>query len=205
MPTLVPRPGGQDGDARQLVSPAAQAVYAYDPANGEELWKVRHSGWSIAPRAVYGQGLIFVVVDHDHPELWAVRPDGVGDVTESHVEWKATQGMPARSSPLLVGDLLFVVSHGGVATCLDATTGEPVWKKRIEGKYSASAFSAGGRVYFFNEDAICTVVKAARQFEVLSINQLAEEQLMASPAVAGDSLFVRTENHLYRIDDLSSQ
>lgn len=195
MPIAVPKPDG----GNQLISLGAKAMFAYDPATGSELWKVRHDGWSIAPRPVYGHGLVFAIVDHDQPQLWAVRPDGSGDVTDSHVVWKITQAMPARPSLLLIDDLLFIVSSSGIASCLEAKTGSVVWRQRIEGKYSASPIYADGRIYFFNEDARATVIKPARQFEVLAINELATEQLMASPAVAGHAIFVRTAGHLYRI------
>ena len=159
----------------------------------------------MAPRPVSGLGLVFVVTDHDHPEFWAIRPDGSGDVTDSHVVWKATQGMPSRSSPLLIEELLFLVNRHGIASCLGAQTGELVWKERLEGKYSASPIYASDRIYFFNENAVTTVIKPSRQFEVLAVNRLAEEQLMASPAVAGKSLFIRTAKHLYRIEDSSAK
>jgi len=200
MPIVVPW-----GSGTQLVSPGAKAVFAYDPATGDELWKVRHRGWSIAPRPVSGLGLVFVATDHDHPEFWAIRSDGSGDVTDSHVVWKATQGMPSRSSPLLIEELLFLVNRHGIASCLEAQTGELVWKERLEGNYSASPIYANDRIYFFNENAVTTVIKPSRQFEVLAVNTLAEEQLMASPAVAGKSLFIRTAKHLYRIEDSSAK
>ncbi len=200
MPLLVPRNGGQ-----QLVSPGAQAIYSYDPLTGDELWKVRHHGWSIAPRPVYGHGLVFVVVDHDHPELWAVSPDGRGDVTESHVAWKETRAMPARSSPLLVDELLYVVNRQGIVSCLEAKTGQLVWKDRLEGKYSASPLFADGRIYVVNEISATTVIKPGRKFEILAVNRLDDEQLMASPAVAGDALFLRTEKHLYHIENSASK
>ena len=196
MPLLVPR-----GDQQQLISQGAQAIYSYDPQTGKELWKVRCSGFSIAPRPVAGHGLVFVASDHDHPELWAIRTDGTGDVTETHVAWKVTSGMPSRSSPVLVGDLLYVVSRPGILSCLDARTGELVWKERLEGKYSASAIEARDRLYFLNENAVCTVIKPGRKFEVLAVNRLDEEELMASPAVVGDALFIRTLKHLYRVED----
>jgi len=194
-PTLIPWKGGH-----QLVSPAAQAVISYDPASGKELWKVLHRGWSLAPRPVFGHGLAYVIMDHDRPELWAIRPNGKGDVTESHIAWKQKRGMPSRSSPLLVGDLIFVVNHDGIATCLDAKTGSMIWKNRLKGDYSASLLQARGRIYFFNEDSTCTIVRAARKYEILGTNSLDGERLMASPAAAGNSLYVRTEGHLYRIE-----
>ncbi len=200
MPFPVPR-----GNKKQLVSPGGQAIYSYDPDTGAELWKVRHRGWSMVPRPVFGMGMVFVVMDYDHPELWAIRPEGHGDVTDSHVKWKEKQGIPSRSSPLFVNGLLFMVNHHGIVSCLEADTGKTVWKNRIEGKYSASPIYANNRIYFFNEQGVSTVIKPTRKFEVLSVNRLAEEQLMASPAVAGQALFIRTENHLYRIENSSSK
>jgi outer membrane protein assembly factor BamB len=198
MPIVIPR-----GSGTQLVSPGAKAVIAYDPATGDELWKVRHRGFSIAPRPLFGLGLVFLIMDHDHPELWAIRPDGNGDVTDSHVVWKATRGMPSRPSLLLIDDLIFLVNADGIASCVEAKTGELVWKERIEGKYSASPIYANDRIYCFNENAVSTVIKPSRQFEVLAVNPLAEEELMASPAAVGKSLFIRTGKHLYRIEDSS--
>jgi outer membrane protein assembly factor BamB len=97
------------------------------------------------------------------------------------------------------------VNRHGIASCLEAQTGELVWKERLEGNYSASPIYANDRIYFFNENAVTTVIKPSRQFEVLAVNTLAEEQLMASPAVAGKSLFIRTAKHLYRIEDSSAK
>ncbi|HND50850.1 MAG TPA: PQQ-binding-like beta-propeller repeat protein [Pirellulaceae bacterium] len=194
MPILAPRVPKQ-----QLISPAAKGVFAYDPETGAELWKVRTEGWSMAPRPLYGRGLAFVVVDYDHPQLWAIKPDGLGDVTDTHVAWKITKGIPSRPSFLLINGLLYLVTSDGIASCVEAETGEVVWKERIAGKYSASPIYADGRIYFFNEDSTTTVIKPGRKFEQLAVNKLGDEQLMASPAVAYDSLFIRTEHWLYRI------
>ncbi len=198
MPALIPR-----GNATQLVSVGAKGVFSYDPVTGQELWKVRHRGWSIAPRPVFGHGLVFAIVDRDDPELWAIRPDGNGDVTDTHVVWRETKRMPPRASPLLIGDLLFVVNRNGIASCFEAKTGRLIWQERMKGAYSASPIHARGRIYFFNEDSICTVIRPSRKLEVLSINPLAGEQLMATPAVDGKAFYIRTEKHLYRIQDPS--
>ena len=186
---------------RQLISVGARAMMAYEVATGKEIWKVTYSGWSIAPRPVFGQGLIFMINAYINPELWAVKPSGQGDVTATNVVWKHTKTMPSRPSPLLVNDLLFVVSSDGVATCLEAKSGDVVWQERLGGKFSASPLYARGRVYFFDEQSVTTVVEASRQFNKLAVNTMSNEELIASPAVAGDSLFIRTATHLYRIDE----
>lgn len=195
MPTVIPRGAGQ-----QMVSPGGRAVYAYD-LQGKELWRVQHRGWSVAPRPVYGHGLVFAIVDRDRPELWAIRPEGNGDVTDSHVLWKEIKSMPQRCSPLLVGDLLFVVNRDGIATCLEAKTGETVWKERLPGRYSASPIYAKDRIYFFNEDGKATVIRPTRKLMIVAENELKDQRLLATPAVDGDAFIVRTETHIYRIEN----
>jgi outer membrane protein assembly factor BamB len=185
---------------RQLISPGAKAVMGYDPASGEELWKVRYFGWSVTPRPVFGHGLVFLIIDYERPELWAVRPDGHGDVTDTHVVWKITKGMPSRPSPLLIEDLLYMVNSEGIGSCVEARTGQLVWKERVGGNYSASPIYADGRIYFFSQDGVTTVLQPGRQYTVLAVNKLDGEQLMATPAVSGKALFVRTRTHLYRIE-----
>ena len=191
----------ESGGQRQLVSVGARAMMGYEIATGKELWKVTYGGWSIAPRPLFGNGMVFMINDYLRPELWAVRPDGRGEVTSSHVAWKHSRTMPSRPSPLLVDDLLFVVSSEGVATCLEAKTGEVVWQERIGGKFSASPIHAARRIYLFDESSVTTVIEPARKFQTLAVNKLNDEDLMASPAVAGRSLFVRTATHLYRIEE----
>ena len=184
----------------QLISPGAKGVMGYNPNTGEELWKIRYDGWSMAPRPLFGHGMIFFVDDYEKPNLLAIRPDGHGDVSETHVAWKMSKGIPNRPSPILVGDLLFLVNSEGVAMCVEAKTGETVWKHRIGGNFSASPIEAAGHIYMFDEASVATVIEAGREFKTLSVNKLGDESMFASPAVAGESLFVRTEKLLYRIE-----
>ncbi|MBN1422697.1 MAG: PQQ-binding-like beta-propeller repeat protein [Planctomycetes bacterium] len=184
----------------QMASVGAKAIWGYDPSTGEELWRIRHEGWSGTPRPVFGCGLVFFVTDYERPELWAVRPDGKGDVTDSHIAWKNTRDMPGQPSFLLVDDLLYVINDRGVASCLEAKTGAVVWRERLGGTYSASPIDAGGRLYFFNRKGKSTVLAAGREFKILATSDL-DEEMMASPAVAGKALFIRTEKNLYRIEE----
>ncbi|MDY0169232.1 MAG: PQQ-binding-like beta-propeller repeat protein [Thermoguttaceae bacterium] len=190
----------QSGERLQLISPGPMAMMGYDPRTGEELWKVRYRGWSMVARPLFGHGLVFMINDYDRPQLWAVRPDGHGDVTDSHVAWTIDRGMPSQPSFLLIGDLLYLVNNGGIAYAVEARTGAEVWRSRIHGDYSASPVYADGKIYFFARDSVATVIEPGRQFEELAVNHLDGEQLMASPAVAGSALFVRTQAHLYRIE-----
>jgi outer membrane protein assembly factor BamB len=175
-------------------------VYSYD-LTGRELWRIQHRGFSVAPRPVFGNNLVFTIIDRDRPELWAIRPDGNGDVTDTHVAWKQFKSMPQRCSPLLVGDLLFLVDRRGIATCLEAKTGKIVWKERLRGKYSASPVYAKSRIYLFNEDATTTDIRPRRELDVATTNALANQKLLATPAVDGNAFIIRTENYLYRIEN----
>ena len=109
---------------KQVVSTGSNVVAAYDPKTGEEIWRVRYEGYSVVPRPVYGDGLVFLSTGFDSPKLLAIRPDGTGDVTDSHVAWTSNKNAPNSPSPLLLGDELYMVSDGGILTCLDAKTGD---------------------------------------------------------------------------------
>ena len=187
------------GEVPVLVSLGSKATYGYDPMTGRELWRIQEpSAFSSSTRPVAGHGLVFYPTGFPAGQLLAIRPDGRGDVTGTHVAWRVMRGVPSKPSVLLVGDLLFMVGDGGIASCLEARTGAPVWRARLGGTYSASPLFAGGRVYFFSEDGETTVIEARREFEVLSVNRL-DEGFMASPAVAGNALILRTRSHVYAI------
>lgn len=183
----------------QLVSPTSKACLVLDPLSGQELWRVRFAGFSTAARPVFGLGLLFINTGFPRGELLAVRPDGTGDVTSSHVVWHAKKNLPSMPSSVLIDDLLFNISDDGVATCLDARTGHYVWEKRIGGNFSASLLSADGRIYCCDYAGKTTVFAPERTIRILAENQL-ERGFRASPAVAGKSLFLRTDTHLYRIE-----
>ena len=140
------------GGRVQLFSPGAKAMIAYDPQSGEELWKIRYNGWSMVPRPLFGHGLLYVITDYEKPELWAVRPDGRGDVTDTHVAWKVTKEMPRTASLLLVNDLLYMVNDDGCAICVEAKTGDRVWRERLKGKHSASPVYGCGPDLFLQRE-----------------------------------------------------
>jgi outer membrane protein assembly factor BamB len=185
--------------AKQMLSVGAKALYGYDPKDGRELWKVRTPAFSGAAAPVYRDGIAYMISGFGKTELMAVRVDGSGDVTDSHVLWRTARNVPRTPSPVLVGDLLFTINDTGIVVCLDAATGEQIWKDRIRGDFAASLLYADGSIYCFNQDGISTVFTAARQFEVVATNTL-DSGCMASPAVSGSALFLRTKTHLYRIE-----
>jgi outer membrane protein assembly factor BamB len=189
-----------NGDRPVLVSIGSQATYGYDPLTGRELWKIVERGnFSGSTRPVAGHGLVFYPTGFNTGQIFAIRLDGRGDVTGTHVAWKAARGAPNKPSLLLLGDLLFMVNDGGIVTCLEARTGTEVWHGRLTDSYSASPVSADGRVYFFSEDGKTTVIEAGRAFKILAENSL-DDGFMASPAIDGKAFYLRTRSHLYRIE-----
>ncbi len=187
--------------AAQAVSTGASGATAYDPASGRPIWRVRYAeGYSNVPRPVYGHGLVFLATGYDKPTLIAVRPDGKGDVTDTHVAWRLDRNAPNNPSPLLVGEELYLVSDGGIASCLDARTGQQHWRERLGGTFSASPLHAAGRIYFLDEAGATTVVKPGKTFETLARNEL-KARTLASPAPLEGALLLRTDKFLYRIAD----
>ena len=186
----------------QLISPAAKAVLSLDPLTGQELWRVRYEQHSAAARPLFAHGLVYIDTGFSKADLLAIRPDGRGDVTETHVAWKAIKGIGAKPSPVLVGDLLYAVSDtGGVVTCLDAKTGAEVWQHRVgAAAHSASPLFADGALYFFSEDGTAVALAPGREYLEVGRGKLDEEGVMATPAIAGKALFLRTESHLYRVE-----
>lgn len=187
------------GQQDQLVSVGAYRAAAYDPLTGQEIWRVSYGdGFSNVPRPVFGQGLVFIATGFQTPALIAVRPDGKGDVTRTHVAWTITRGAPYTPSPLLVGNDLYYVSDTGVLSLADAASGQIVWQQRLGGNYSASPVFADGRIYFQNEAGMTTVIAPGREFRRLAINRL-DGATLASMAVSASSFFIRSDSHLYRI------
>ncbi|MHC4878218.1 MAG: outer membrane protein assembly factor BamB family protein [Planctomycetota bacterium] len=192
----------EDERGVQVISPGANWVYSYDPESGRERWKAAYGmlGFSTVPRPVFGNGLVFVSTSFIRPRLLAVRYDGAGDVTKSHIAWQMDGQMPRKPSMLLIGDELYFTSDSGIGFCLNARTGEELWKERLQGNYSASPLFASGRIYFFDQAGRTVVIAPGRNFRQLAENFL-DAGFMASPAVAGNALFLRTETHLYRIEN----
>jgi len=182
-----------------IFSPGADWLYGYDPASGRELWKLDYGmlGFSIVPRPVAGHGMLFMSTSFMRPQLLAVRYE---KTTKPHVAWKYNRGVSNQPSPILVGDeLYFVGDSGGLVACLDAHTGEVHWRERIGGNYSASPLHTNGKIYFHSREGETTVLKAGKTFKVLAKNKL-DGQHMASAAVDGDALILRTDKALYRIE-----
>lgn len=186
---------------RQIVAPGSGAVVAYDPDNGKEIWRFRYGeGYSVVPQPLFCKGIVYVCSGFNRAVLFAVRADGSGDVTETHLVWQEDKTVPKESTPLLIDDLIYFNDDKGILSCLEAATGKEVYRERLDGRggYSASPVFAGGHLYFHNGDGITTVVKPGRIFSRVAENSLGEYGL-SSFAVVSDGFVARTEKSLLRI------
>lgn len=185
----------------QLISPSSMATMSYNPRTGREYWRVHYKSHSGAAMPLFGHGLVYINTGFGAADLLAVKPDGEGDVTATHVQWASKKSIGSKPSQVLVGDLIFNVDDNpGVATCIDALTGAELWTKRLTGEFSASPLYADGKIYYCGQDGVTTVVKAAREYTELAKNSLADG-FMASPAVTGKALILRTRSAIYRIEE----
>jgi outer membrane protein assembly factor BamB len=174
-------------------------VSSYDPETGREIWFVDYGdGFSNVPTPVYYDGMVYITTGFQEPWLLAIRTDGTGNVTKTHVAWTERRGAPLTPSPVVVADELYVVNDTGVATCFDRRTGKVRWQQRLGGNFSASPIVADGRIYFLSEEGVGTVLAPGQEFRKLATNKL-NETTLASMAVSGGSIFIRSDRHLYRI------
>lgn len=194
-----------------MCSTGAKAVYGYNPRTGKELWRVEHLAYSASPRPVMHDDNFIIVTGFSRgAEMMSIKTGGKGVVTDSHVNWKIAKTFPKYSSPVLVDDLVYFAMDDSFLVCLEAKTGNVVWKERVGGKFRACPIYANGRLYFFSLEGVTTVIKPGREFKVLASNKLATDAprddprrgpgFMASPAVVGKALFLRTRHHLYRVE-----
>ena len=201
-----------DGQA-VLISQGAKAAYAYAPRDGRELWRVEErTSHSASSQPVSGHGLVILATGWSKGQLLAIKPGKAGDVLDVNatdapadqqlqIAWKSKRNVPRKPSMLLVKDLLFAIEdEGGIVACYEAKNGTEIWRERVGGNHSASPVCVGGNIYFFGEDGKTTVIEAGRQFKKLAESKL-DDGFMASPAVSGKSLILRTRTHLYRIED----
>lgn len=183
-----------------MLTTGAKAAYGYDPRTGKELWRVRYEAWSASAMPVMTGGLAFLNSGFGgKTELLAVKLNGQGDITDTHIAWRTEKAVSKTPSPIVVDDLFYMISDNGMISCLEPQTGQEVWTQRIPGDYAASPIYADGRIYFSSRQGKTTVIKAGRAFEPLATNVLATG-MMASPAVDGKALFLRTKTHLYRVE-----
>jgi outer membrane protein assembly factor BamB len=178
-----------------LISLGSKALYAYEPTTGKEIWRVEdrkcHSG---SAQPFVAGDMIYSCMGFSRGELlalkWGAQPETV---------WTGSRNVSLKPSVIVENGLLFMLDDGGIVSCLDAKTGEDIWRERVQGNYSASPLLADGHLYIFSEQGKCSVLNAGREFKVLATNQV-EDGVMATPAIAGKALYLRTRTHLYRVE-----
>lgn len=190
-PVVVNAPG------RDLIlTTAAPWLIAYGAADGAEIWRVNCLEGDVVPSPVYAGGLVFAVMET--AGLTAVRPDGSGDVSGTHVAWKADGGFPSICSPVASGDLLFLVTSSGIMTCWDTAAGTLVWEQDLEISVVASPTLVGRNIYVIGEDGQGRVLEAATQYREVARPEL-DGTCKASPAFVGGRVYVRTDAALFCI------
>jgi outer membrane protein assembly factor BamB len=185
-------------DRTELIVFGGNVLDAYDPASGAPLWQCRVfkgnrviSGPTLAGDTVYA-------VEGMKGSSFAVRAGGAGDVAATHVRWKHTGPTPDAACPVVDNGLVFLATNSGIVICLDADSGKELWKERLADAFRATPLVAEGKIYFFSKAGAATIIHASREFKVIARAELGED-IMASPAAAHGSLFIRTKEHLYRI------
>ncbi len=197
-PTIIEHNG-----KKQLISPAAEATYSYDPATGEEFWFIRHGagfGYNVTCKPIFRHGLVFTNSGISK-NLFAIDPSGSGDVTDSHIRWKTRRGVSNIPAPLVVGDFLYMITDsGGMVSCFKAKTGEQIYSERLGGlqNHWVSPVYANGKIYLFSRDGIFSVIEASSKFNVLYTNE-SDTTFVSMPAIVGNSMLLRSNTHLYRI------
>lgn len=182
------------GDHDELIFSGGETVKGYDPDTGKELWTLAGPTQEVVPTIVVGKTMLYGASGRNGPII-AFRPGGAGDVTQTHTVWRAVRVGPHVPSPILVGDRLYTVNDMGIVSCLDALTGKLLWQERIPHQFSASPVEAGGVLYFPSERGVTFVLQAGDAFRVVARNDLGSP-LLASPAVVGNRMLLRTEDEL---------
>jgi outer membrane protein assembly factor BamB len=185
------------GDRDELLIAGQKTVKGYDPNTGKELWTMSGPTHEVIPMIVVGKDMVFSASGRNGPTI-ALRPGGKGDMTQTGTVWRSPRTGPHVPTPILLGDLLFMFNDMGIATCLEADTGNLVWQERIDDCFSASPLAAGDRLYVPGESGMTYVVKADRKLEVLARNDMGEP-ILASLAAVDRQLVLRTKTELVLI------
>ena len=182
----------------QLIFPGSNIVQSLNPDTGAEYWRLIYDGYSVIPRPLYVNGIVFICTGYNRPALLAIDPTGSGDVTETHLLWRSDINIPHTPSLVAWQDRVAMVSDKGIAICFDQKTGEELWKQRIGGNFSASPLLHGSTLYLLSESGDCTLLDISGEPQELTRNSLGERTL-ASPIVIKHDLLIRTAEALYRI------
>jgi len=186
------------GGRTQMMLSGDQSVASYNPRDGSRHWIIDGPTEQFVASVVYNGRLLFVTAGFPERHMLAIRPEGSGNVTSTHIAWRVTQNASYVPSPVAVGDWFVVVDDGGVASCFQAESGRRLWRERLGEDHSASLVTAGGLVYFLSDDGVTRVVRPGPRFQQLAENRLGEN-CHASPAISAGQIFIRGEEHIWAI------
>jgi outer membrane protein assembly factor BamB len=190
-----------EGNGRpQLITAGSGVVQALNPKNGEEIWRCTYDqGYSVVPRPIFAHGMIYVATGYDKPTALAIKVEGArGDVTDSHIVWRADKRIPHNPSMVILGDDLYMIDDKGLMSCRDAKTGSVHYEERLLGPTWSSLLYADGHLYVIDKLGTTAVVKPGHTLQVVAKNDL-DEKTQATLAVVDSDLLIRTEKALYRI------
>jgi outer membrane protein assembly factor BamB len=173
-------------------------VAGYDPDTGKQIWMIDGPTEQFVASLVLADDVLFMTYGYPKLGVMGIRPDGAGDITKTHVLYNDNHFGGYVPSPIAHDKQFYLVTDKGVVSCREAKTGKVLWDNRLGRRHSASPVSAGGYLYFTDDDGVTFVVKAGAKFELVSKNPLGEESY-ASPAVANGQLFIRTTHNLFCI------
>ena len=183
----------------QMILTGSKCVASYDPGNGKLHWIIDGPTEQFVASPVYNGKLIFMTAGFPALHMMAIRPDGKGNVTKTHIAWRTQKNSSYVPSPIAAGPYFMVTADKGVGSCFEAASGKRLWQERLgSGPHSASLVSAGGVIYFTSDSGVTTVVKPGATLDKIAVNDLGEK-CSASPAISGGRIFIRTFEHLYCI------
>lgn len=192
-PFVVSGPAGDE-----LIVNSSERIDAFSPSTGELLWYTGEPNRVPIAMPVFHNGLLYTSRGYSSGPYMAIKPGGRGDVSQTHVQWLVKTGAPYVSSLVYYQGLIYMATETGIATCVDAANGSIVWRERLGGCFTASPVAGDGKVYLTNEAGEAFVLQPGRELKVLARNQL-NERMLASPAISGRQIFLRTDEHLFSI------
>ena len=180
----------------QIITTSKPFVIAYSPLDGKEIWRAECLSGDVVPSPVFGGGLVLAA--NSGSVLAAIKPDGKGDVSATHISWKVEEGLPDIVSPLTDGKLVWLITSSGSLTCCKVKDGAKVYDHDLGGSINASPTLVGNKIYILNSEGTMIIIDAGEQYKELGQCKLGEAAA-ATPAFAGGRIFIRGKSNLYCI------